>query len=717
MDTFEKQFGKVPAINTPAYFWFINFKMDTEELLNQIHEMYGKGIRNICLHPVPQNWRPGTYLRTEMSPDYLTEEYFQILEVLIKECKKLDIHYYLYDEGGWPSGGACGKVLKHHPEWKRSWMTCTNDGELKVIEEELTPNKAGVPDLLTVGATEEFIALTHQEYAKHFPDAVGSTIKIAFMDEPAIAVTSDKRLTWTKDFAQEFQNRKGYDITPHLKSLMQAPSLSDDDSLAEKRIDFHEVRTQLFIERFMKPIQKWCQQHNMLSGGHFDGDDSPEHSCRRTYGAILKSLRYLDVPGIDVIWRQIWPILREHSFPRYASSVAHQEGKTWSLGELFGVYGNGLTPLMLRYVIDYMFVHGINLLVYGSYPQRNIKNWLAGCRPHFGPEDPLWQYFDEYHSYASRASYLLSLGKPQRTTALVFDNRSLWADNWNNIDTTYWTEQTAKRLREKRVLFDYIDEDIIAESKIEGQELVYKSMRYTELVVKERRRLTKEAEEKISQFISAGGKVTSSPEEIDSIIQISPSNSTIWLEARKLNNNQNIYFLFNSSLEESTVKITLPDTKSVVLVNPTTGELFNVKIDEDNSFNYTFKQYDTAFFITNTVAQNNLPKPDIFNQCKYINNNWSLSPIKQHLIGNDRIEIKNYNNVKTIPIVLGDWRTILGEEYSGNAIYSTSFTWEEDIPKKAILNFGKVNYCCQLFFNDKDYGKIFRGPFEFDISK
>ena len=715
MDILDSQFEKVPAINTPAYFWFINFEMDPEELLGQLHDMYDKKVRNVCLHPVPQNWRPGTYLRTEMTPDYLTEEYFQIIKLIVNECEKLGIHYYLYDEGGWPSGSACGQVLAKHPEWKRSWITCNEAGNLTVVEEEHSPNRAMIPDLLIPGATEEFISLTHQAHLNHLGSHIGSTVKVSFMDEPAIAVSSDKRLTWTKDFAEEFKRRKGYDITPHIKSLLHSSSLSDEDELVEKRIDFHDVRTQLFIERFMKPIQDWCHKNNMLSGGHFDGEDSPEQSCRRTYGAILKSLRYLDVPGVDVIWRQIWPSLREHSFPRFASSVAHQEGKTWSLGELFGVYGNGLTPLMLRYVMDYMFVHGINLLVLGSYPQRNIKNWLAGCRPHFGPDDPLWQYFEEYHTYASRASYLLSCGSPLRTTALVFDNRSLWADNWNNVDTTVWTESCAQRLREKRILFDYIDEDVIAQSSIEGNELVYKSIRYKELVVHSRRRLIPEAEAKIQEFIAAGGVVVNSPEDLTSTINLSFENTALWVEARKLNTKENLYFFFNSSSEETTVNISCPNTNSVILVDPIKGKSFNVKIDEKGYFKYTFNKYDTAFFITNKVAKEDLPTKLQFNQCRYINDNWFIVPAKQYFIGDGKIEIK-HNDAKAIPAKLGDWREILPEEYSGNVNYECEFYWQEDIPKKVVLDFGKVNYCCQLFFNGQEYDKIFRGPFEFDIT-
>lgn len=715
MNAFEKYFGAVPAVNTPAYFWFIIFKMDQEELLAQLHDMYDHGVRNVCLHPVPTNWRPGTYLRTEMSPDYLSEDYFRIIRRLVDECKTLGMHYYLYDEGGWPSGGACGKVLDGAPEWKRKWMTADENGDLHVVEEPFNPNKAMLPDLLAPGATEKFIRLTHENHRTHLQEHIGSTLKIAFMDEPAIAVSSDNKLTWTPDFAEEFKKRKGYDIVPHLKELLKPAQMSDSGKIIDLRIDYQEVRTQLFIERFLKPIQNWCKTNNMLSGGHFDGEDTPDKSSRRTYGSIMKSLRYLDVPGVDLIWRQIWPGLREHSFPRYASSAAHQQGNTYSLGELFGVYGNGMTPDTLRYIIDYVMVHGINLLVYGSYPQRNAKNWTAGCRPHFGPDDPLWKYFNEFHDYASRASYLLSCGKPLRTTALVFDTRSLWADNWENADAEYQRENIAERLRARRVLFDFIDEDVIAESKIEGKVLAGPHIRYSELVIPQRRRLSDEAEKRIAEFISAGGKVTESPEEAATEVKVSPDHHQLWLEARLLDDKRKLYFFFNSGTCGITPQITLPGAEKVVLADPASGKVYNIRLDENGSFSHRFGKFDTAFFISGMEVEDDLPAPAVLANSRMISGSWQLVPRTRHVIGKNGIEIHPVSG-EAVTAAPGDWRKYLGEDFSGDAAYITDFVWDGEVPQKVLLDLGTVNYCCQVVLNGRDYGKQFRGPFVFDIS-
>lgn len=715
MHSFEENFRTPPPVNTPAYFWFICFEMDLDELLAQLHDMYDHGARNVCLHPVPQGWRPGTPLRTEMSPDYLTEEYFAIIRQLVQECEKLGMHYYLYDEGGWPSGGACGKVLQKHPSWKRQWIVPDGAGGTKIEEEAANAAKAMLPDLLHPGATEEFIRLTHENYRRHLPEYIGSTVKIAFMDEPAIAVSADNRLTWTEDFAAEFQRRKGYDIMPHIPELLKPSTLMDSGKVVDMRVDFHDVRTQLFVERFMLPIRDWCRKNGMLSGGHFDGEDTPENSCRRTFGSLMRSLRCMDVPGVDVIWRQIWPGLREHSFPHFASSAAHLEGNTWSLGEIFGVYGNGLTPESLRYIADYFFIHGINLLVLGSYPQRNAKNWLAGCRPHFGQDDPLWQYFDEFHAYLSRASYLLSCGEPLRETALVFADRSIWADNHEKLSYTFWCESTAAKLRSRKILFDYIDDDMLAKSEIVNGELIAGKMRYRELVIPAQRRLSAEAEAKISAFISAGGIVTDSADIPESMVKTTPFHPKLWLEGRKMADGRKIWFFFNAGESDIHVQITLPGAASVVNADPATGKFYQISGVKNGSFNWHFGKFDTAFFITGMSAENELPPEPHFTHALYLPENWQLKVLKKHFVGGESLE-RSASPGEAVCAKPGDWRHFLGEDFSGDALYSLDFTWQSDVPEKIFLDLGKVNYCCKVMLNGSAPVKKFRAPFLFDLS-
>ena len=80
----------------------------------------------------------------------------------------------------------------------------------------------------------------------------------------------------------------------------------------------------------------------------------------------------MDLPGVDTIWRQLFPGQRNHHFPRYAGSVARQEGRQLVLTESFCVYGNGLTLAEMKWLMDYQYVRGCNITGDGQLPGRNL---------------------------------------------------------------------------------------------------------------------------------------------------------------------------------------------------------------------------------------------------------------------------------------------------------------------------------------------------------
>lgn len=96
-----RQFGVVP-------FWFWNDDLDEHELLRQLHEFYAKGFGGVLIHP-----RIGLSRRV----GYLTPEYFRLVRLVVTECARLGLKVVLYDEGGYPSGSAQGRVVAEDPAY------------------------------------------------------------------------------------------------------------------------------------------------------------------------------------------------------------------------------------------------------------------------------------------------------------------------------------------------------------------------------------------------------------------------------------------------------------------------------------------------------------------------------------------------------------------------------------------------------------------------
>ena len=157
----------------------------------------------------------------------------------LDECRKHGLKLCLYDEGGWPSGGACGKVWASDPaKFTRQFIVSNGPGKVKVEYESIDPQRAPLPDMLHPDAVKKFIEFTHEEYFRRFPDDFGTVIKFAFMDEPGYIPGTLTRIPWCADFAEEFTARKNYDILPYLPDIL---ALHMDPATVRARLDYYDV--------------------------------------------------------------------------------------------------------------------------------------------------------------------------------------------------------------------------------------------------------------------------------------------------------------------------------------------------------------------------------------------------------------------------------------------------------------------------------------------
>lgn len=708
-------FQRPPAECTPAYFWFINEKMDLELLLRQLHDMHDHGARCVCLHPLPPEFRPDI-MPSRMSPPYLSPEFFKIIAALVEECRRLGMVYYLYDEGGWPSGGACGQVMRKRPDLVCRALEPDALGHAVEVEMPYDAAKAApYPDVLNRETIDEFLRMTHEQYRASVGRHFGETIRFVFCDEPHFTASFFDRLTWTRGFAQEFRRRKGYDVGPYLDRMLVPATPFEPEEMVRVRIDFHEVCTRLFVDNFLLPYRDWCRAHGLLFGGHFSGEDEPRNSWRTGYGSIMKVLRAMDLPGVDVIWRQLYPGLREHPFPKYASSVANQNGRQFALSESFGVYGNGVTPELMRWMVDYMFVHGVNLEVFGVYTQAKARNWIMGERPHFGPENPEWKHMGDLHEYVGRVSYLLSRGKALHPTAQVFDIRTLWANDKDANVVNLWHEKTARQLFSRQCGFDFIDEDVLAEARVSGTQLLAGAMVYRELVVQDLRRLSPEAEAKIAEFKAAGGRVLSSAREATPLLRVVPETPQLRVEARQLIDGRTIWFFFNDGREEIEPRLFLPGAKKTAWADPETGRIWRVPA-ERGAIAWRFPGYGTALFITGLEADEALPQETVHRFHQVLAGSWTLKPLVRHVVGEERLEW-HPDASSAMTVELGDWRRWLPSDFSGDAVYTREFAWDVQ-PKGGVrLDLGRVNYSCRVTLNGDEVGRRMWGPFRFDLTE
>ncbi|MGA8270722.1 MAG: glycosyl hydrolase [Candidatus Sulfotelmatobacter sp.] len=252
--------------------------------------------------------------------------------------------------------------------------------------------------------------------------AVGDRLLEAFGGHPTYAVFSDSLedygSDWTGDLLQQFHQRRGYDLTPHLPALIgdagpETPAV---------RHDWGKTLTELANENYLVPLHAWAQQHHTLFRS-------------QTYGfppVNLSSNQYEDLPEGEgkatlLMWRQFsdtrWAASAGHLFDR---PVISSETWTWLHSPAFRA-----TPLDIKAEADLHFLQGINQLVGHGWPYSPQMAGEPGWRMHaagaFNAHNPWWFAMPDLAEYLQRVSFALRQGKPANDVALLLPNDDAWA--------------------------------------------------------------------------------------------------------------------------------------------------------------------------------------------------------------------------------------------------------------------------------------------------
>jgi len=149
-------------------------------------------------------------------------------------------------------------------------------------------------DLLVEGVTEKFLDITMSGYEKTFGNELGPVIRGLFSDEPCIPSSGGVR--WTPDLFEVFRKQWGYDLATSL------PLLSEQTGdWKQVRHNYLETLTQMFVDRWAKPMSAYCDRKGMLWTGHYW-----EHDWPSMYqgGDNMAMYAWHQMPAIDMLFNQ-----------------------------------------------------------------------------------------------------------------------------------------------------------------------------------------------------------------------------------------------------------------------------------------------------------------------------------------------------------------------------------------------------------------------------
>ena len=288
---------------------------------------------------------------------------------------------------------------------------------------------------------------------------VGEPMLKAVGKNPPYAIFSDSLevygADWTGDFLQQFQKRRGYDLTPYL------PALAGDigDKTKAIRHDWGQTLTELANENYLMPLTAWAKQH----GTRFRS---------QSYGTppvTLSSSSLVDLPeGEGSPWRRFtatrWAASASHLYGR---PVTSSETWTWLHSPVFRA-----TPLDMKAEADLHFLQGVNQLVGHGFPysppEAGEPGWHFYAAAVFNDHNPWWLVMPDITAYLQRVSFLLRQGQPANDVALYLPTDDAYAgfalgrDSVNQAMDGLLGPNVIPQILDAGYNFDYIDDGAIA---------------------------------------------------------------------------------------------------------------------------------------------------------------------------------------------------------------------------------------------------------------
>lgn len=489
-------------------FWSWNGWLEEDELLRQIQIMRKMGFGGFFMHS-----------RTGLATEYLSDEWFRLINNCADEAEKLGMEAWLYDEDRWPSGTAGGLVTKNpqyrarslcmqilpadHFHWNTELLAAfichlngfnyrdckrltpetppSEDQDQMVlsftVQEEPTStfyNGYTYLDTLNPEATAHYIELTHERYRRQCSGRLGKSIKGVFTDEPHRGAVMNNirgsqngtlwKTPWTAALPDEFAKRFQYDLVDRLPELFLLP---DGKEVSPAKWHYMELLQAMFLDHFARPIYDWCERNHLYLTGHVLHEDSLSAQAAMQ-GSLMRFYEVMHYPGVDVLSegnRNYWLV-------KQLTSVARQLGQKWLLSELYGCTGWQMSFEAHKAVGDWQTLFGINL-------RCHHLSWytMAGEAKRDYPASILhqsawWPEYNFVETYFARLGLLLNQGEPCCDLLVINPIESVWcrihagwADGLSAADPNIEEIERSYRdlfiwLSGAHIDFDYADEEM-----------------------------------------------------------------------------------------------------------------------------------------------------------------------------------------------------------------------------------------------------------------
>ncbi|MBN1435999.1 MAG: hypothetical protein JW936_02895 [Sedimentisphaerales bacterium] len=597
----------------PSGFWFWNDAMEPDGIKATIEEMAANDVREFLIHPVHG-----------MTLEYLSEEFFERYRLALELAKERGLKVWIYDEYGWPSGNAGGKLLEEHPEHNGWLLHVSKDEEGKVkveprrcdrvmdncIGAPWTTSPRGYVNTLSAEAMGCFIEMTHGRFYEELGELFDEVVVGFFTDEPAarigcldsdLSFWSSPDLPWTPELPGWFKERFGYDVEEHFAELTGAEP-------ARVKRDFWELIKAKHCDAYHGQMARWCKAHGVKYTGHLGEDHLLMHV--RFAGSAYMSLGQMDEPGIDYLGGGREPDERFIE-EMVVTSITKHTGREKTYCEAYGVSGFSLTLGQMLREGQMFGLHGINDIALMGFQQSQRGVRKHTYWPPIFSEAPWWEFYGEFRDGFARSVGIAALGKRKARYAILYPQNALEQEDVFTRGES--KDRTSRVMNEVGLavyaageMFEFVFPEMLGEAKVADGKIVYPHAEYEAILACGDLAYFAESDAVLDRIAAEGGKVLrQGAAEMTAELKAEPAS---WAELVEIEHDGDVriyQYEFEDGLllvlrnaGERAVEVKVGTEQRLFEWDPVDGDIDEIEGD----WRRLMGQYDTAYLTVSAGA-------------------------------------------------------------------------------------------------------------------
>ncbi|MBD2868499.1 hypothetical protein IDH41_07915 [Paenibacillus sp. IB182493] len=381
----------------PVPFWWWSGEEVTEERIRwQLRKFREGGLRNIgIIHLAPTGPQYGS---CGDRPVFMSEEWWTLFEVALREAERLGMRLWFYDQIGFSGANKLARLVAENPEYAGYQLRRFAASEALPPGSQLLLESGGYRyaavrqgfNWLDPLASAALLGRVHGELEKRFPGDLGRTIAGSFQDElPPLPL-------WSPDVPAVYGERYGENLLDAL------PALFDDiPGAADVRRRVYAIAAELAERAFFIPLGDWHRKYGMLIGCDQAGQGrrADIHGAQRLYLDYFRTHRWYNAPGADM-----------DGDSKAHSSIVHLNGGSRVWLEAFHSSGWGGTIEETMHWLVPWLQSGVTLFSPHAVYYSTRGGWWEWAPPDTGWRQPYFEHYGIFADTVSRVCRLLSEG-------------------------------------------------------------------------------------------------------------------------------------------------------------------------------------------------------------------------------------------------------------------------------------------------------------------